>query len=258
MTVSQNLEFLQLSESMTQKATMTTEALAAMEAVLTERITIDCSAGGTINMPYDDTNELSNRGVLRAFAVNLTGTVTGGLAFNLIHPDNKHMFYCENNASTVANVKTAAGTGINVDPGTMRLLYCDGTNVIDLAATLVLSTIAHAYDFDISMFGLGVDNQTIARFIIGRDVVLNANFAGAVGAVGVNPTANTTYTVEDDGTQIGSFTVATNGSVSFTTVGGGAPAIAAGSIITVKGPASADATLENLTVQILGRVAYSG
>jgi outer membrane lipoprotein-sorting protein len=85
-----------------------------------------------------------------------------------------------------------------------------------------------------------------------RDVTLPANMTGSVGDIVTNPTASMTISVKDDGVDVGTVVIATDGSFTFTTTGGTSKIIAAGSIVTIVAPSTADATAANASVTLLG------
>ncbi len=74
-----------------------------------------------------------------------------------------------------------------------------------------------------------------------------ADFPGAMGSVGGNPTATAVYTVEVGVTTVGTVTISTGGVFSFATTGGVDQDFAAGDVLTIRAPAVADATLADIT-----------
>ena len=85
-----------------------------------------------------------------------------------------------------------------------------------------------------------------------RPVTFAANFAGSVGTVSVNPSATATYTVQKNGSAVGSIVVSTGGAVSFTTAGGAAQAFAAGDRMTVEAPSPQDGALADAAFTLAG------
>lgn len=63
-------------------------------------------------------------------AIDMTGAITANIA--LIVTTTPKLFIIKNSATGAftITVKTSAGTGIVVAPGSRELLYCDGTNVV--------------------------------------------------------------------------------------------------------------------------------
>ena len=64
--------------------------------------------------------------------LKLTGTHPGG-AYEVHCPTNKKIYVVWNSTAGDVTFKTVAGTGILVNAGAVLILYCDGTNVIQLA-----------------------------------------------------------------------------------------------------------------------------
>jgi hypothetical protein len=259
MAVTSLLELLVLTEAQSQKATAVNTALAALEAALADTYALSTSAadvpGEDVVIPFNDTNDLSARTALRFIYLTLTAGATA--AFDVIHPDNKHLFFVTNNTAHTATVKTAAGTGIAVTAGSTKLLYCNGVNVIEIPISGSggsITSITQAEDYEVAFYGSPVDGEVMAEFIVGRQVTFPANLVGSVGSVGVNPTATVNLDVDDDGTKIGNIAISTSGVFTFTTTGGTARVVAAGSKLVVHNQASADATLENVLVTLLGTI----
>lgn len=67
--------------------------------------------------------------------IELTGTLTGNR--NLIVPTRTKIYAIYNNTSGAftATVKTSGGSGVAVTQGTREFVYCDGTNVVRMAAS---------------------------------------------------------------------------------------------------------------------------
>lgn len=67
-------------------------------------------------------------------AINITDTVVGISARNIIVPTFQRQYLFHNNTAVILTLKTAAGTGIGVAAGASAYLYCDGTNVLRSSA----------------------------------------------------------------------------------------------------------------------------
>jgi hypothetical protein len=78
------------------------------------------------------------------------------------------------------------------------------------------------------------------------------NFSGSVGKVGTNPTSTATYTVNQNGSSIGSIAISTSGTFTFTTTSGTAKAFSASDELTVVAPSSQDATLSDVRFTLAG------
>lgn len=94
-----------------------------------------------------------------------------------------------------------------------------------------------------------------------RAVTFPANFGGSFGKARTNPTASFVASVRknsttfSDGTEVGTVTVATNGTYAFTSTGGAVVNFAAGDNIDAWGPAVADTTLANFGFTLAGSLA---
>lgn len=73
---------------------------------------------------------------------------------------------------------------------------------------------------------------------------------GSVGYIGVNPAAETTFTVRKNGTNSGSIVVDTAGVIDFNTVGGPL-SFAPGDVLSVEGPATPDTTIANCAFALI-------
>lgn len=85
-------------------------------AGLTEK---DCSAGGTITLSLAEWSNM---------VLHLTGAPSAG--FNVVVPTNKKIYIVDNASGQTATVKTPSGTGTACSTGTVRILRCDGTNIV--------------------------------------------------------------------------------------------------------------------------------
>jgi hypothetical protein len=95
-----------------------------------------------------------------------------------------------------------------------------------------------AYDFGFAFGDTPEAGAIIQRVRIGRAITIPANMAGGAGGVATNPDATWDVDVQDDGVSIGTISVSTGGVVTFTTVGGTAKSVAAGSEINFVAPSS--------------------
>lgn len=96
------------------------------------------------------------------------------------------------------------------------------------------------------------DDEVILGWCFAHAAVFAGNMAGSIGAVETNPTVNFCALVKKNGTNVGLINIGTNGVVSFTTTGGAAVSFAAGDVLKVVAPASADTTIAGITVTLVG------
>lgn len=100
--------------------------------------------------------------------------------------------------------------------------------------------------FDVMAFypGIPTASAKVMRIPIGRAVTFPANFAGSYFKASANATATTVFDVQKNGSSIGSVSIAAGGTTAtFTTSGGAAQSFAAGDLLAVIAPGTADATL---------------
>lgn len=109
-----------------------------------------------------------------------------------------------------------------------------------------------AYDMRFGFITTPTSSQVLDTIMAVRDIDLPANLVGSLGRVGTNPTSSFVMNLKDDGTTIGTITVSTSGVFTFATTGGTVKTILAGSVVTLVAPASADATVANMTMTLLG------
>ncbi|WP_213308160.1 hypothetical protein [Paraburkholderia sacchari] len=107
--------------------------------------------------------------------------------------------------------------------------------------------------YDMAMFAPGVlvNSQKLTRVNMARAVTFPINLTGSYATAGAAATASTVLTITRNGTSIGTITFgagATSGTFSFTS----SVTTAAGDVIQVTGPATADATLGDVSITLVG------
>jgi hypothetical protein len=110
---------------------------------------VDTSIAGTASITiagtdYTLTNNNGTADEARAMFIKATGTP--GAARNVICPAASKMYVFRNNTTGgfAMTLKTSAGTGIAVPAGQSRVLYCDGTNVVEALNSLGSLTLGSA------------------------------------------------------------------------------------------------------------------
>lgn len=100
----------------------------------------------------------------------------------------------------------------------------------------------------------GADAQLV-RWVMTEAVTFPALFAGAQLGIGVSATAETTYSIEKNGAEVGTIVVATDDGVTYTSTASAAVAFAVGDVLTIEAQVSADATLADVSISLMGAVA---
>lgn len=94
------------------------------------------------------------------------------------------------------------------------------------------------------------DGQTVLRYVAAEAMTIPAGMTGSQGSAGTAATASTEFTVSKNGTSAGTMTFAASGTTA-TFAAASDISLAAGDVLTVAGPATADATLADVAVTIL-------
>lgn len=94
-------------------------------------------------------------------------------------------------------------------------------------------------------------SQILLDWLFTDATVFADEFAGSRASVGVNPTATFTANIQKNGTTVGTVAVSTGGVVTFTTTGT-TVSFAAGDLLTIVAPSTADATIARLRLTLKG------
>jgi hypothetical protein len=209
---------------------------------------------------------------------DVTGTHPGG-AYQVHCPTNRKIYVVWNSTAGDVTFKTVAGAGIPVNAGAILILYCDGTNVIQLAGLVATiddigdvvitaatsgqmlrfngsSWVNEDSPYDVGMFipGMHGNGAFLAQVVPTRAVSFANDFAGARAYAGVSATAATVLDVHRNGSSIGTITFGIGASTgTFATAGGGAETFAAGDRLAIINEDPADATLADLSITFLGK-----
>lgn len=105
-----------------------------------------------------------------------------------------------------------------------------------------------SFPVDIAAFypGIPTSSAILYRVKVARALNFVANFVGSQFTATANATGSTVFTVKKNGSSIGTCTVGAGTTTgTFATSGGTAQSLAAGDVLSIEAPASADATLAN-------------
>ncbi len=114
------------------------------------------------------------------------------------------------------------------------------------------STFTIPYDLAMAFGGVPGNAEEMFAVVAVRDITLAANLASSSGDIGISATATTLLDVLDDGVSIGTISISTVDVFTFTTQGGTAKTILAGSLVTIVNQATADATAGDIRVTLFG------
>jgi hypothetical protein len=147
--------------------------------------------------------------------------------------------------ATTAFVTTADNLKANLASPTF-------TGTVTAANLTVSGTLTATFAHDLMVFYPGVlsNSAVVLRHVAVRAWSLPTNASGSALSAGTAATGSTTLTLKKNGSSIGTAVVSASGTTAAFTVT--ATSFAALDILTVEGPATADATLGNVAISLLG------
>jgi hypothetical protein len=140
-------------------------------------------------------------------------------------------------------------TSFNTRTGAVTLELSDITGAGGVSTTQLAA--AKYYDLQGGAAGTLASSQVILSHVAVRTITWNAGFGLSQGHASVAATAQTTFTIAVNGTTIGTMVFAAAATTSTFTLTG-SNSLTPGQVLTVTGPATADATLANVTFTLLG------
>jgi hypothetical protein len=153
------------------------------------------------------------------------------------------------NTNTVALI--VGSTTVVMTPGRLYVVRTDGTTNGLVARDV--GGISEPRDASVFIPGLMTNNQLLYRTKATRAFTWPANLVGSNITSNVAATASTVILIKNNGTTIATITFAISGTVAtFVTTGGTAKSIAVGDVVTIVGPATADTTLADVTLDLFG------
>jgi hypothetical protein len=109
--------------------------------------------------------------------------------------------------------------------------------------------------FDVHAFYPGVPTASakVLRIPVSRAVTFAANFSGSYAKASANATGSTVFDIQKNGSSIGSATFAAGAATAtFTSSGGTSQSLAAGDVLSIVAPGTADATLADIGFALAG------
>ena len=188
-----------------------------------------------IYIATDGTNYYTERGdavTSVALTVPVEFTVAGS-------PITSSGTFAITKATEAANTVWAGPTSGAAAQPTFRALVAS-----DLAA------VVNPYDLICSFVGKPGSGALVFLYTAVRALSFLANWSGAQGTCGTNPTATATYTVLKNGSSAGTVVIGTGGAFTFAT--SGAVSLAIGDRLTITAPSPQDATLADVAFTLAG------
>lgn len=171
----------------------------------------------------------------------------GFIAFNVA--DSTFYFYNGSVWAALGGGGASAFTGLSDVPASYSAAGGKAVEVNSGATALVFS----AKPFDVSTFaaGLGSSSQILLRVKLARGVTFPASATLSLASASANATASTTFTLKKNGSAFATVNFATSASVGTWTQASDA-VFAAGDLLEIDGPATADATLADVGITLAG------
>ena len=212
-------------------------------------------ANGTVTLTASTTNYVYADNTTGAVSVNTTGVPTGKIPLYSIVTGTTTVTsytdlrsYAPQSQVGGGGSSTLAGlTDVNVTEGA----GIDGYALVWNNATSKWIALVHPYDMLMYSPGVPGNSADMSRLIIPRPVILPASLTGSYASADTAATASTTLTLTKNGTSIGTVNFAasaTSGTFTFSS----SVTFAAGDILKLVNQSTADATLANISVSLVG------
>ena len=191
--MSNNLDLPQVTETQNNKTTTINDQAGAFDAALTENLSVDFSSA---DITLSDTQFRRNIGFTSA---SLT------TARILTVPAIKRFFFVDNRAGTDTLTVTVGTTSFMMTAGEVASFITDGTaNGLSLVAN------SNAAPFDIASFvgGTPTASVSVLSYISSRIIKFLSGLSNSQAYVGTAPDAETVFTINKNGSSVGSITFA--------------------------------------------------
>lgn len=228
-----NLGIAHIAAAQTQKEVTANDAFDKLEEAMCD----------SLSKAMADANQtLTTVEAFENLLIICTGALTG--AKDLVVPAAKKAYIIKNNATGgfAVTCKTPSGTGVAVGPSDGYVhLYCDGTNVVAIATGAAVSQ-----PYIVAAFhpGAPANSAIITRHTLDRAVTWATDMSPSQSKAGTAATASTVFDVKKNGSNIATVTYGISGATG--TYSGASGSAAQSDVISIHGPASADATLADI------------
>lgn len=160
----------------------------------------------------------------------------------------KRVFVVRNeDAVDTLTVKASTGSGSTVElsPGQIAMIFQSYEDMVAI-------TVVNSYDVAFYVAGEPGDEAIVGTFVATRAFSLFDDFVGSQGHCEINPDATAVFSVEKNGSAIGTVSIADTGVFTFATSGSGLESFAPGDRLTVIAPTPQDATLADVAISFFG------
>jgi hypothetical protein len=263
-----NIVVTTLSAGQSSKEATISQMVSEIDAGVSDFLALD--ATGNVNVSVNATN-------LKSHVKFKVSGHTAGVNITFSTPSKK-LVVVENAGTGILSIVVGSTTK-TVAVGATLLAYIDGTTngvitfgggasasvgLSDMPAALTaykgirVASGGAAYElidipYDVAIYAETVftNSEVLFRLAATRAFRIPSGAAGSVGNAGVAATGSTTVTLAKNGSSFGTMVWAAAGTVATVTVSADTD-FAAGDILTITGPATADATLAQVTMALAG------
>ena len=161
--------------------------------------------------------------------------------------------YVEATSSGVVSVNTAGFTSGRITLYTVIVNASTVTSYTDQRFINFVGTSSTTSPFDLTAFypGIPTSSALVTRVPVARAITFPASLTGSVGTATVAATSTTDFDVRKNGASVGTVRFA-SASTTATFIAASLIVLAAGDVISIYAPATADATLANIGIVLAG------
>lgn len=243
MAISTNLGFTLVEVSQEDKEGAINNAINGLDTSLSGRLVHDMTS---------DANYTIDTGVDEHYNLIIEITDTGNLLTttrNIIFPNITQAHIFKNSTAQSLVAKTVGGSGVTVSTGDIALIYSNGTN-IEYISSASTST-GSPYYLHFFYPGLSSNNDILSFIVFMNTVEYTAGLAGSYVKALIAATGTVTYSMRKNDIQFGTFTFSAGSAIGSFTMASDT-LFNAGDTLKVVAPASADATLAGISLNLKG------
>jgi hypothetical protein len=241
--MSSNLSLSTMLENQSGKEVTFNTAVGDLDAALTEQLSVSVSTG---NVTLTDTQFRRNAAFL------ITNATTSGRTVTV--PAIKRIFVVKSDSGNTQTVSIIRGTTTyTLGAGKNATFQTDGTTngLVMLAGDASGGTVTKPFDLGTFCAGVPDASEKLLRYVFTRAVSFPASLTGSQVKAGVAATAQADFALAKNGSGIGTIRFAASGATA-TFVSVSAVSFAAGDILEITAPGTADATLADISFTLAG------
>lgn len=242
--MSNGLNIPQLAENQAAPEVTVNDATRALGDALADKFDINLTAGNVT------LTAVQYRGAVLFRAINVA---TGGRTVTLPTPAIEREFVLfESDSANTNDISLILGsTTLTLSPGRLYNVRTDGTANGVVARDI--GGVSEPRDVTAFVPGAMGNAQLLFRSKVVRAFTLPANLVGSNVTAVTAATASTTITIKKNGSAIATAVFGIGGTTAtLATTGGTAQSVAVGDVVTFEGPATADATLADTSIDLKG------